>query len=164
MLVSYFLLCVWSERSLALLYCIYVAHHCKTQVLSIASKPVHRCATLRGSMMRNRCQFAQWPHHSSVNHTAGAHEAGSSSSRHAVPDTPLGLLAHRTTPSGPAAVNTLCIALALKGCQADQDVSGQITVTAGVKACRIQSRRWGNRFAGHVMPSVLPSIHPNLSP
>lgn len=37
--------CVLSERSLALLYCIcYVASNCKTQVLSIASKPVHRCA------------------------------------------------------------------------------------------------------------------------
>lgn len=115
--------------------------------------------------MRNRCQFAQCPHNSSVNHTARSREAGLSSSRpHAVPDTPLGPLAHRTTPSGPAAVTTLCIALALKGCEADQDVSGQITVTAGVKACRIQSRRWGNRSAGHVMPSVLPSLHPNLSP
>lgn len=43
--------CALSERSLALLYCIYVAHYWKTQVLSIASKLVHRCTILRESLL-----------------------------------------------------------------------------------------------------------------
>lgn len=96
-------LCVLSERSPALLYCICcVAPNCKTQVLSIASKILDRCAVSRASplwtgIVSQACAFNCGPsqmldaQQSGVDHTAMCCSVG----HRAVSDNPLVSLANR---------------------------------------------------------------------